>query len=258
MRRSFVLMLLFALCSNVMSQFLPVFEEGKCWVVDITKWGEEVLFTYTYIVRGDSIVDGISYKKVYITSKDNLEDLALYYLAREENGVVYFRENDKEHVLFDFNRKVDDEFIFETELNSPDFDYRGVVRDISTLEGGDGITRRCFLFDVLYRYNKNEEEFYPAPYPYTFIEGIGEAEHGIMLDYCIGCTGGGVAKLRCVHNSKNEHLFGRESDCISVGIDGVLETTDEARSIYDIEGRKLNVEPHREIYIKNGKKYINN
>ncbi len=85
MKKILVLLILFAFCSNMMSQSLPIFEEGKTWVVDHTYYRQAVVdVTNTYIVRGDSVVDGISYKKVYITSKENLEDLALYYLARDE------------------------------------------------------------------------------------------------------------------------------------------------------------------------------
>ena len=78
MKKLFALLFLLAFFTNVMSQHHPVFEEGKCWSVDMTKWGEEVLYTSTFVVRGDSVVNGKRYKKVYVTHKDDLKDLELY------------------------------------------------------------------------------------------------------------------------------------------------------------------------------------
>ena len=56
--------------------------------MDHTKWGQEVLCISMFVVRGDSVVVGISYKKVHVTQKENLEDLELYYLGRDEDGVA--------------------------------------------------------------------------------------------------------------------------------------------------------------------------
>ena len=242
---------------NPTLQSLPIFEEGKTWVVDLTKWGKDVYATHTNVVRGDSVVDGISYKKVYRTTKENLEDLALYYLAREENGVAYFREDEKEHVLFDFNRKVGDEFFIETETSYYSSKYKGIITEISTVEGNDGIVRKSFTFDVFYKFEEDGTEYYPS-FPLTFIEGIGEVANGIELDYCIGCTGGDVPKLRCVHNADGVHIYGNGEGCKTLGIESIESNERIDNSIYDMTGRKFNEEPAKGIYIQGGKKYFKN
>ena len=108
MKRSFLLLALLALCCNVMSQSLPLFEEGKCWSVDDTLWGEKVLATSTFVVRGDSVVNGKIYKKVYVTQKEDFKDLTLYYLGRDEDGVAYIYDDGIEHCFFEFNLEVGD------------------------------------------------------------------------------------------------------------------------------------------------------
>ena len=247
---------------NMMSQSLPIFEEGKTWVVDHTFYpanedGDNTL-TNTYIVRGDSVVDGISYKKVYITSKENLEDLALYYLARDENGVAYFRYDDKEYVFFDFNRKVGDEFMLEPAMlyeDPTEFERKCIVREKITVQGNDGVTRKCIVCDVYIRYNE-DEPLYPFG-DISFIEGIGEVTlYSIEIGYCIGCTGVNIRKIRCVHDANGTHIYGNGEGCKTLSIELVNGDSGADDAIYDLTGRKLNVKPEKGVYIQGGKKYI--
>ena len=235
----------------------PIFEEGKTWVVDRTNGGEEVYATYTYVVRGDSIVNGINYKKVYMTTKENLEDLTLYYLARDENGVAYFLDNDKETVFFDIKHYgYQKNPTFERERT--DFYYKGVLRDVSMIESCDGFILESHAIDV-YMYDKDNADTEPYfIYHSNFIEGVGEASHGIELDYCIGCTGGDVPKLRCVHNADGVHIYGNGEGCKTLGIESIESNERIDNSIYDMTGRKFNEEPAKGIYIQGGKKYFKN
>ena len=231
-----------------------IFEEGKTWVVDHTNGGEEVYATYTYVVRGDSVVDGINYKKVYVTSKENLEDLDLYYLARDENGVAYFRENDKEYVFFDikhFGRQKNPTF----ERERTDFYYKGFLSDVSMIEGCDGFILESHAIDV-YIYDKNNDEAEPFVYHTTFVEGVGEASHGIELDYSIGVIGGAISKLRCVHDADGTHIYGNGEGCKTLSIELIGGDSGADDAIYDLTGRKLNVKPEKGVYIQGGKKYI--
>lgn len=256
MKKISLLFVFFAFCNNAMSQFRPLFEEGKSWVVDYYTWDERVEATYTYIVKGDSIVDSINYKKVYFTSKENLENLSLYYLARDENGVAYFRKDGKEHILFDFNRNIGDEFNVETELRFPEYNFKGIVREISNTESNDGVVRRTFNVDLDVYYNSDGEDEYECRFPYTFIEGIGEASYGIEIDYCIGCTGNYNNKLRCVHNADGVHIYGNAEGCINTGIEIVDDDKDSPHTIYSIEGQVLDIYPNNKVYIQNGKKFL--
>ena len=258
MKRLFILLVLFALCSGAMSQSHPVFEEGKCWSVDDTLWGEEVLATSTFVVRGDSVVNGKSYKKVYVTQKEDFKDLTLYYLGRDENGVAYIYDDGIEYCFFDFNLEVGDEYISELgKLASAADDCKYVVREVTTVETQDGVTRKCFVVDV-YEYwtDAFEPGWYEAPYPFMFIEGIGEARFGLDVDYCIGCTGGGVTKLRCVHNTNGVHIYGTGENCNKLTVDAIKGNQENYGIVYDLQGRLLDSMPLKGVYIQSGKKYL--
>ena len=258
MKRLFILLALFALCSGAMSQSHPIFEEGKCWSVDDTLWGEEVLATSTFVVRGDSVVNGKSYKKVYVTQKEDFKDLGLYYLGRDEDGVAYIYYDGAEYCFFDFNLEVGGEYISELgKLASAADDCKYVVREVTTVETLDGVTRKCFVVDV-YEYFADafEPGWYEAPYPFTFIEGIGEAHFGLDVDYCIGCTGGGVTKLRCVHNAAGNHIYGTGENCNKLSVGVVKGNHEKDDALYDLHGKQLDAKPQKGVYIQSGKKHL--
>ena len=258
MKRLFILLVLFALCSGAMSQSHPVFEEGKCWSVDDTLWGEEVLATSTFVVRGDSVVNGKSYKKVYVTQKEDFKDLTLYYLGRDENGVAYLYDDGIEYYFFDFNLGVGDEYISELgKLASAADDCKFVVKEVTTIETQDGVVRKCFVVDV-YEYFADafNPGWYEAPYPFTFIEGIGEAHFGLDVDYCISCTGGGVTKLRCVHNAAGNHIYGTGENCNKLSVDAVMGNHEKDDALYDLHGKQLDAKPQKGVYIQSGKKHL--
>lgn len=258
MKRSFLLLALLALCCNVMSQSLPLFEEGKCWSVDDTLWGEKVLATSTFVVRGDSVVNGKIYKKVYVTQKEDFKDLTLYYLGRDEDGVAYIYDDGIEHCFFDFNLEVGDEYISELgKLASAADDCKYVVKEVTTIETQDGVVRKCFVVDV---YEYWADAFDPgwreSPYPFTFIEGIGEARFGLDVDYCIGCTGGGVTKLRCVHNAAGYHIYGTGENCNKLSVDTIKGECENGGVVYDLHGKQLDDKPQKGVYIKSGRKHL--
>ena len=258
MKKLFALLFLLAFFTNVMSQHHPVFEEGKCWSVDMTKWGEEVLYTSTFVVRGDSVVNGKRYKKVYVTHKDDLKDLELYYLGRDEKGVAYILEDEIEYCFFDFNLRAGDEFVYElgTRSSAAD-DCKWIVTDVSSIETADGLIRKCFDVEV-YEYWSDAEEpgWYKAPYPFTYIEGIGEADNGLFVDYCISCTGGGIRKLRCLHNVYGNHIYGTGENCNKLSVDATKGEQENEGALYDLKGNKLNIRPQNGVYIQAGKKYL--
>lgn len=258
MKKLFVFLVLLVLCNDVISQSHPVFEEGKCWSVDLTKWGQEVLNTSTFVVRGDSIVNGISYKKVYVTVKEDFKDLSLCYLGRDEDGVAYIYDDGVEYRFFDFNLEVGGEYISELgKLASAADDCKYVVKEVTTIETQDGVVRKCFVVDV---YEYWADAFDPgwreSPYPFTFIEGIGEASFGLDVDYCIGCTGGGVTKLRCVHNAAGYHIYGTGENCNKLSVDTIKGECENGGVVYDLHGKQLDDKPQKGVYIKSGRKHL--
>ena len=253
-RITFLLVVLFLYATNAISQNMTIYEEGKRWVVDLTKWGQEVLGTSTLVVRGDSVVDGKSYKKVYVAQKENLEDLGFYYLGRDEGGVAYILDDGVEYCFFDFNLKVGDEFVSELgKLASVADDCKFIVKEVSMMETPDGVLRKCFVVEVCEYWSNEFESGWYNVCSFTFIEGIGEVGYGLFFNYCIGCTGGGVYKLRNVYNAAGLCIFGANA----AGVDDIKDANVKNAVLYDLSGRKFNENNNNGIYIQNGKKYLN-
>ena len=77
-------------------QYLPIFEEGKRWVV---KWqAADIVKHQTWVISGDTIINNHSY---YIVDGS---------IVREEGNRVYAWINDEERTIYDFNLKVGDTF----------------------------------------------------------------------------------------------------------------------------------------------------
>ncbi|MBQ7362429.1 MAG: hypothetical protein IJW68_08085 [Bacteroidaceae bacterium] len=121
-------LLFFLALSSSFSQVGNLYVDGMKWVTtnytfdgnfNVTEKNE----TYTYIIQGDSVIDGIKYKKLnqyYYSKKENLEYYFGTFLARYNNGKYlfyipeikdylgeeYYIGND--YVLFDDKLKVGD------------------------------------------------------------------------------------------------------------------------------------------------------
>lgn len=264
-KRAFLITCLMYFCHSFSSlaQTLPILEEGKTWYEETWAYGLELSSTSERKVCGDSVVNGVSYKKIYSTTKflEYEEPITKeqVFLAREENGVMYYCIGNKEFCFFDFNRKIGDTFLFEYDtsvLKQEGIEVYGVVEDITTLETADGNTRKVYHVKCYTKEVKDGEPLEDMWSEYMFIEGIGEARYGLSYNYGVYATGGGVPKLICVHDAAGNHLYGSsDHDCIS-SCEGALKVQQEGNGIYDLLGRKRNSIPMRGVYICNGKKCI--
>ena len=264
--KKFFLLICMCFCLNGFSQTLSMLEEGRTWFEETWKYGLELYATSETKVCGDSVVNGVSYKKIYQTThlvepeiKNWVESV---FLAREENGVMYYYVDNKEICYFDFNRKVGDTFLFEYDTavlsgneDSKKVEVYGVVENISAMETADGVSRKVFSVRSYVREVADGEEDVWEWSEYTFIEGIGEVSHSIAFNFGVLTTGGGVPKLVCVHDANGNHVYGSAQECVT-SLHRVPEVLPEKHGFYDLHGHRWNAVPKKGIYIRNGRKYM--
>ena len=118
MKRYFfaVMVVALAFCANVMAQdgshaFL---KEGKVWNCVLQYGPDGNTEYYKNIIRGDSIVDGITYFKMY-RETDTVSELDFYALWREDEGKVYtyVPSDGKERLMYDFSAQPESEVFCE-------------------------------------------------------------------------------------------------------------------------------------------------
>ena len=249
--------------------YRPFVEEGKMWrVASISPRNDDLTYPVDhkyYLMKGDTIVAGKTWKKVYYTSSDKF-----YFLVREENKRVYYAPYPgREELMYDFNVAVGDTVAYRDiqEFYNGDTaeNYEKYCRNwdsiaVDTIDEVKDKTGRAYRCYVLYRewtYN------YDDPDNYNKDIHIGYAREAWIE--CLGSTGNAFE-----HAITTTWLIGSRRHVLeecSVGdeilyhydLSGItapkLDATDKA-AIYDLSGRRLQAIPQRGVYIVNGKKYI--
>ena len=250
-------------------QYRPFVEEGKTWrVASISPRNDDLTYPVDheyYFMKGDTIVAGKTWKKVYHTSSSKFD-----FLVREENKRVYYAPYPgREELMYDFNVAVGDTVAYRDirEFYNGDTaeNYEKYCRNwdsiavetIDEVKDKAGHAYRCYGLYRKWTYN------YYNPDEYNTEVQVGEARD-IWIE-CLGSTGNAFQ-----HAITTTWLIGSRQHVLeecSVGdeilyhhdLSGItapkLDATDKA-AIYDLSGRRLQAIPQRGVYIVNGKKYI--
>lgn len=155
------LTLLFTLCTVQLfaQSYLPVVEEGKWWQVDYPAgMGSSII--HEYYVGCDTVLNGLSYKKVMLQTGPSTEIVFGY--AREDTASqkVYFRKFDMadERLAMDFQLAVGDTFTtFEG--------YAYPVLQVS--------------YAMMYGAVRKTIQFGPSVLPFGLTEGVGMSMYGL-------------------------------------------------------------------------------
>ena len=266
MKRFCLLLILIAFCFQLSAQedYRPFVVEGKSWKYYIkatTSWwdGKEAHWDTEYAystltIKGDTVVNGKEYKKVMHSS-----DKAFFYevpefiygIIREEDRKVYMRFNYpdiydsneieyfEEYLIYDFNLKVGDSFTVNYGVN--DLNLK-----LISIEETDG--KRIYSFTT-------NSEYIPTM---QWMEGAG-GPYGLCMEQrtdvptCIFCTRYTFLSLTCSLGDEVLCSFDDEGNVV-LGVEEVKADVNKDKSVYDLQGRRLNVEPSHGIYIKDGKK----
>ncbi len=209
--RKILLFLALTLTTNSFSQEIVVSE--KTWSnleEHCHSWGS--IFTTDFLrFDKDTIIDAITYKKVWISEDENQQTWNFYgSFIREENGKVYFREFfGQEGLIYDFNIEPGDSVLIDnpravgpvwlkletidtilletgererwkmTSSQYPDFDYwirgigseAGVINSSTTVFGG-----LCGLYELLCLKSEGELVYLNQNYNTCYLYTVGEDE----------------------------------------------------------------------------------
>ena len=187
---------------------------GQNFVSPNNKWNVRLssfmsFSTEIYVIQGDSNINTLNYKKIWMTYDSTLLGLMYQGLVREENNVVYYvPPNYTEGILYDFNLEVGDT-AYVKNMFCGDVELEVVVTAIDTVEYF-GVERKRWLIDDQW------SEYW--------VEGIGSLNGPLhtMYYYWIVCP---VWELLCYHeNDTLLYILPGEDDCFqtTVGIESMI------------------------------------
>jgi hypothetical protein len=241
-------LLLFLLCfvqTSVFAQTInPFVQDGKVWTYDATNfiyyWEE------TYSLEGDTLINSHKCLKLYFTCQfyhqDHLYKGAIF---EKKNGKVYFiaTGSTKPVLLYDFSCEPG------TIIKVGEFELRIIERKLAKYRG-----EYLNYFD----YSLLENEYYP----FQGIEGIGFLGGGLtcLIDgYTPVNTGGSRFIRTCTVNDEivfdADEYFKTAQIVTDIG-KPLVQPSDKAKNLYDLQGRRLSDKPSRGIYIEDGKKIV--
>ena len=254
MKRIFTLLAVSASLLAANAQLRPFIEEGKTWLVEYTPnivvVEPDFPLTYeTYTISGDTVANGESWKRMTYRSvrADGAEQTAekTVALLREENGKVYFRDNQGEvHMIYDFTPRESGTISYYNMSMS-----RETVCEVvstGTVSYGGKAFREILLQDknpMNPRGGDNEQA------RMSWIEGIGTWE-GPIENGRFDMAGSGLRLLECKVNG--EVLY-RHDDYTGISSATVLPASGQS-ALYGIDGRRLSEKPAQGFYIEGGVK----
>ena len=261
-----------ALFLNTYSQdYRPLVEEGKMWtVVDVedSKDAERYFdFTvYRYLLRGDSVVDGHTWKRLVAVDDDGNETF-LHLLREQERKVYVFDQKEKkECMIFDFGLHENDSVSLYVGVG-----YSG--RFLDYLEEGNRISseglrqygsrsHRCWEIEKSFTVTEFGEEVTITPLG-RWIEGVGSEFDFLSTNYQLYYPSCICYKITVECSVNGEVIYSNvpkeiasEWEKVSVALVWNNATQDTSNNLFDLQGRKLTTEPQHGVFIKGGKKVL--
>lgn len=210
----------------------PLVKEGKVWNY------ESYYEQYTLVIKGDTLIDGVEYKKVMRRFQARYGDDQFHYFAaiREYDRRVYYvpQFEPTETCLYDFNIQFSDWF----RHGKVTLFNQGFVR---------GKLFKAWWFVMVY-----EETNRTTTGPF-WVEGVGSL---IGLFDVMDITPFNLTS--CYEDG--ELLFAKDDImellASSNAIKVVHNPSNSTSTLFDLQGRHLNTVPARGLYVKDGRKYV--
>lgn len=252
------------IASSQNDDYWPFIEEGKRWVYDYfdVTHGENheyVEGTMTYYIGGDTLSG--QFKKVYIREDFSGKERYFGYISEETyppiRSVLFKSEDDcYASPIFDFGLEKDNGVILTTIAwyQSP-FAWKKVDEAEVTIRGRKTKLHilKCPFTRHPRRYGWNMETLY-------WFEGIGSVNGFIPAGYVVN-NNEGLTFNACYVGDELVATYEDLKAAIAEveGTNAVEEIEAERervikKGLYDLQGRRLNAEPERGLYIKDGKK----
>ena len=186
--------------------------------------GNQNIHGYYNILKGDTVVDGVSYKKLYQSYVENINspNQTLVCLLREDLKKIYvrflykglIRPDTNEFVLYDFNSAVGDTFkVTLLDVNYTLYNTKFIVSQIGNYTTNQGV-RKKYVLKLLDYFP--ETTLCNSDTILTWIEGVGSdygplygeslrSCHYMVPDQC-------DSKLLCFQDSSS-YIIGGDSTC---------------------------------------------
>ena len=222
---------------------MPVLAEGRQWKLSYTyrdTWQDIPDAYMTIAVDGDSIVDGKKCKKLLVDYR-NLAEVVYpkYIVAYETGGRVYRIDEDREeHLVMDMNLHQGDA------VNM----VQNVLKEDTVIV--DGIKRKRLMIDSGVDHPDGE-------YLYYLVEGIGMSKDEFVN---LGLIDENIYFHRLIACYDNGKCVFSAADFLKEGTSGLnmpKVNCPQNNTMYDLQGKKRSSIKKGEIFIRNGKKYIN-
>jgi hypothetical protein len=244
--------------------YSPIVENGYKWNVvnrnvSLDADNTIVYSTHVEMFDGDSVVDGVTYKKLWSCDPKNLESRTLEGLIREDVSAqkVWAYGNGIEALIYDFDVEVGDTLsllgwlhlmknITAEELEDDETIVDVVVDNVETVSIGDFDIKKITLFDP-----RNKERKFDIYERFGSLRGWLRSDFG-MVD------GGGVNFMVCAFDNNGELLFkpthNNELDEIENCYINETKTNIENITVQTVSFQKV-IHNGQLLIIKDGKTY---
>ena len=240
MRKVLTIMFLLLVSFAEAQEYRPMLTDGKEWhcfrrvALSDVDWDPNGEWTYTIKVVGDSLINGVAYKKMcreYTQDVPSGESRCTYFAAIEKDRKVYSYHEEGDVLYLDFSLHEGD-----CVTGNPEF----VVTNEETFEAKNRQYRRLVLNGYVWVQGigcRNAFEIIPEM-------GIELAPPYILEDYMVECYDNG------------ELIFTKDDFYnTTTGIENVTAEDQKNADVYSISGVKI-AKPEKGMYIQNKRKYI--
>jgi len=261
--RLVMLSLFMAFCvgSSAQEDYEPFIKTGKTWYC-MDEEDENIIFCY--MVSGDTVINNTKYAKILFRNcTPKVSEWEFFAAMREdvENRKVYYLKSqfENERLMYNFNLEEDGSYFYEEKCGWEYYDSKWVVVK--------NINRRFYEY-VWFYVDENDERSSIIGLDF-FIEGIGFQYNPIDIDtwpnsFCrfVACFENDecVADANNFYPSReNTERINKVLGFIQTGINNInsdAPENDSARSIYSLDGRRLQQVPEKGVYIVNGRKMV--
>ena len=234
----------------------PLVVEGKEWHMLYNNTEASDIYPdyeFCYFIKGDTIISGLSCKKLYVYNKDNDQSTDYIMALIEADGKVLFipKGSQKTYILYDFNIPIGKTTIINDAIH-PEWMIK-ISNNEDSFISINGINRHCFLVNRVADSDGDTIMDFPCGF---WIEGIG-SELGPLNTWLFGASGNNNFLLYCDVNGQRVFTQSEfKENSTGIQVSNSRKERDISFPTYTIAGHITPSDAIKGIYIKNGKKYI--